>query len=82
MTEKEILEAAAKRAENVLEEWSHDLYETCNDYITARTTGIMAGRRIKPDMAKLFAYEFKERSEAVYGCIDMVKKAILNEEGK
>lgn len=82
MTKKEILEAAAKRAENILIDESYTLWDIRDSYIDAQLTGYHNGRKIPQSMAAGFANTFRERAEAVFNMVDHVKKAILNEEGK
>ena len=75
---KVVLERAAQKATSELENWAYDLQETRDEYITARTTGKMANRNISPELAKVFASQFGERSDAVYGCVEMVADAIYS----
>lgn len=50
------------------------LFEIADDYITSRTTGRMQGRNIKPELAKAFAGQFKERACAVDIAADAIER--------
>lgn len=71
------IDDAAGAARNNLENWASDLDDTKDSYIEARRTGIHAGRRISPEMAKQFAGEFRQRAEAVQESVEHTVKAIL-----
>lgn len=71
---------SADRAVNAASEWLHnwsqDLWATFESYVEAQTSGKHNGRRIDPANAKMFAGQFRERAEAVAGCVDGVAEAI------
>lgn len=71
-------EACAQVAESWLIDWAGDLQDTRDSYIEARKSGRHNGRKIPEDMAATFAGQFRERSEAVFGCADNVAAAIRN----
>jgi hypothetical protein len=56
-----------------INDWADDLARTREDYIEAISSGVFAGRRIKPELAKSFAHDFGERSSAVAGCAELVR---------
>jgi len=70
------LDDAAWAAQRLLENWSGDLYATFESYVVARRTGTHNGRKIPESMARTFAHDFKERSEAVSDCVEHVVNAI------
>jgi len=69
-------ERAALKAADALHDWSADLYATFESYVEAKTTGKHSGRRISREACSLYASQFRERSEAVAGCVDIVTDAI------
>jgi hypothetical protein len=75
MTSK-VIERAQFAATSVLQNWAGDLDATWESYCEAQSTGKHGGRNIKPDQARTYARQFKERAEAVDGCVDMVRQAI------
>lgn len=63
-----------------LDDWSHDLAATRDEYIDAMSSGSFRGRRIRKEMAKFFAHDFGEHSSAVFGCIDVVRAAFAQKQ--
>jgi hypothetical protein len=74
--DRETIERCASKAESWLTDWAYDLEDTRDGYIEARSSGVHAGRKIKPEMAKAFAQQFRQRSEAVAGCASPVAAAL------
>lgn len=61
-----------------LRDWADALFATRDQYIDAMKTGTMNGRRIKKEMARQFAGQFRERGEAVLGAIDVALCALAS----
>lgn len=76
--EKRVREECAQKAHDWLSEWANDLHDTFESYVEAKTTGTHGGRRIQPQMADMFAKQFRERSDAVANCADPLAAAIRN----
>ena len=76
-----VLDRASLAANNWLTDWSHDLYDTRDEYINAQTTGKMNGRNIPKETAIAYAAEFRERAEAVRDCAPYVSRTILDLKG-
>lgn len=70
------VEKCAEAGKAAIEDEAVDLEGIRDSYIEARTTGIHAGRRIPPDMAKTFASQFHQRADAVDKVADVVAAAI------
>lgn len=57
---------------------AHDLSDIRDGYIEAKMTGTHGGRRIPPDMAKTFAGNFHERSDALFLAAEHVTAALAS----
>jgi len=66
------VEYAARQVESD----AHALYEIRDGYIEARTTGTHGGRRIRPEQAKQFAWDFGKSSEALFMASERLAKEV------
>lgn len=63
-----------ERAKSILEYEAANLDAIADDYRKARQTGEMHGRRIKPEQARMNAYEFASRADALWIMAPIVAK--------
>jgi hypothetical protein len=64
-----------KWAADQAEDEARDLQEIRDSYIEARKTGTHGGRRISDEMAKQFAQQFRERSDALFLFAERIGRA-------
>lgn len=74
-----LVELAAQHAfvaENVIEGEAHNLLDIAMEYAAAVKSGKFGTRNIKPEQARVYAAEFRARSDALFLIAPTVSKAI------